>query len=519
MLSRLTTDLAYRINTSTRYANVKHFFFNLLENQEYKYKNIFDSLMIILILISIFILIKDVKQEASDRLLFINNVVISFVFLIEYTLRLWVSSSVTDIIIKQNEYDTMLSRKFSLYTAFIEIIKIKLKYILSFKAIIDLLAILPFFHQLRLLRIFIVFRVFKLFRYAKSIQVFVSVLQSKKFEFITLGIFAIIVTFISSVLIYAMEATHPDSMIKTFFEAFYWSLVTISTVGYGDISPITQEGRTVALFVIVAGIAVFSFTTSLIVTAFTQKLDEIKDMKVEEDISKMKEFYLVCGYESIAKDVVKKLSINSNVIILDEDENRVKTAKSDGFNALNYDPGNVDSYKKLHINIQTQVKAVLCLRECDVENVYSTLTIRSFNKDIFILSILMDEINRSKLIFAGVDELLYAKELVGMIAKELVGKRVAFEAIHELRTNINGIDMQEIIVNKRILENFNLISDFDNKKFRLILLGIYKQSEKKFVFNPQDNIKLEEGDYLIVIGNEVFIKEFDKYLHSDIKSA
>jgi len=249
--------------------------------------------------------------------------------------------------------------------------------------------------------------VFKLFRYAKSIQIFVSVFKSKQFEFITLLVFASIVVFVSSVFIYVVEANHPNSSINTFFEAFYWSIVTISTVGYGDLFPVTVFGRVVAIFVIMAGIAVFSLTTSIIVTAFTQKLDEIKDIKIENEILKMKEFYLVCGYEDIAKEVLKKLTISSKVIILDEDENRIKSAKLDGFNAFNYDPGSVESYKKLHIDIKTQVKAVLCLRESDVENVYTALTIRSFNKEIFVLSLLMHETNRNKLIFAGVNELLY----------------------------------------------------------------------------------------------------------------
>lgn len=514
MLSRLITNAAYRINTSSRYAGVKHFFYNLLENSNYRYKNIFDAFMIMLILLSVYILIVDVKQTLHPYLEFINSVVISLVFFVEYILRLWITSSVTEIIIKQNEYDTMLSRKFQLSSALKEVVKTKLSYIFSLKAIIDLLAILPFFHELRLLRIFILFRVFKLFRYAQSTQFFLSVIISKKFEFITLLMFASIVIFVSSVLIYVMEANNPNSSINDFFKAIYWSIVTISTVGFGDITPVSEEGRVVAMFVIVAGIAVFSFTTSLVVTAFTQKLDEIKYMKIEEDVSKMKDFYLVCGYEGIAKDVIKKLTRNSDVIILDEGEQRVKNAKDDGFNAFNYDPGSVESYKKLNINMQKQVRAVLCLRESDVENVYSTLTIRSFNKDIPILSILMDEANRGKLVFAGVNEILYVKELVGMIAKELVGKRVAFDVIHELRTNLHGIDIQEIIINKRILENFRFIQDIESKRFRLVLLGVYNGIDKRFIFNPKPDLEIVEGDYLIVIGNLFFIKEFDRYLHS-----
>ena len=513
LIKRSIVDFAYYLNTSESYKKRKRFFHNLLENSNYKYKKYFDIFMITLIFISVVILIREVKSHVNDSFLFFNNYIISIIFLLEYILRVWISSSVSKVIIQQSEHDVMLDEKFNLFKAIQEIFRVKFKYIFSFKAVIDLLAIIPFFHQLRLLRIFILFRVFKLFRYAKSIQTFTSVISAKKFEFLTLLIFASIIIFVSSVLIYVMEGNNPDSPIDTLFEAVYWSIVTISTVGFGDITPVTQEGRVVAMFVIVAGIGVFSFTTSLIVTSFTEKLDEIKDTKAIDDIAKIKEFYLICGYENVAKEVAKELSKNNKVIILEEDSHKAEMAKKDGFVALNYDPGSIQSYKKLRINIETQVKAILCLSYSDVENLYTALTVRSFNKDVFILSILKNKMNRNKLSFAGVNEIFYEKELVGIIAKEFVGQPVAFEAIHALRSNYNNIDVQEIIITQRVLDSYLTVGKLDNIKYRIVLLGVYKNNKKRFFFNPIDSTILEVGDYILVIGNSQFLKEFSTHLN------
>ncbi|MDA7817696.1 ion transporter [Sulfurimonas sp.] len=513
MLKSLIVNIAYWINTSRRYAKVKSFFYNLLENSNYKYKKYFDICMITLIFISVVILVREVKSHVDDYLLYFNNYIISIIFLIEYLLRLWVSSSISKVIIEDSEYDAMIGEQFRISKSLKKIVTTKLRYMLSFKAIIDLLAIIPFFHQLRLLRIFILFRVFKLFRYAKSIQTFTSVIAAKKFEFLTLLIFASIIVFVSSVLIYVMEANRADSPIDTLYEAVYWSIVTISTVGYGDITPSTEAGRMVAMAVIVAGIAVFSFTTSLIVTAFTEKLDEIKDTKLIDDVAKMKEFYLICGYESVSKEVAKKLTIKNKVIILEESKEKAELAKKDGFFVLNYDPGSIDSYKKLRIDIGTQVKAILCLGLSDVENVYTSLTVRSFNKDVYILSILKNKTNKNKLISAGVNEVFYEKELVGIIAKEFSGQPVAFEAIHSLRSNFNGIDMQELVVSERILGNFTNVGQLQNNKYKIVLLGVYNKIEKKFLFNPTDSTELELGDYLLIIGNIQYIQEFTNFLN------
>jgi voltage-gated potassium channel len=520
MLKRWILDFAYYLDTSKSYQRRKRFFYDILENDKNRYKKYIDTFMITLIFISVGVLIREVKFHVNDYLMFFSNYIISFIFFIEYILRLWVSSSVSKVIVNRAEHDTFLHQEVNLFKAFKEILRVKLQYMLTPKAIIDFLAILPFFHELRLLRIFILFRVFKLFRYAKSFQTLSSVLATKKFEFLTLGIFASVVIFVSSVLIYVMEGNNPASPINTFFEAIYWSIVTISTVGYGDITPVSHEGRFVAILVITAGIAVLAFTTSLFVSAFTEKLDEIREIKTIEDVSKLKKFYLICGYTEVAKEVARKLSCSkNNIIIIDENNENIEAAKKDGYTALNYDPGEIESYKKLNINMDTQVKSILCLREDDIKNVYAALTIRSLNKNVFILSLLMNDSNRKKLDFAGINSVVYPQELVGLITKELVGKPVAFEVIHELRSETADVKIDELGITQRIVDNFTTVGDLGNIDYRVVLLGVYKHKKDRFYFNPIDSTLLDVGDYLLVVGYHNFILEFEKYLHTKVKNG
>ncbi|MFK5936804.1 MAG: ion transporter [Sulfurimonas sp.] len=517
IFKRFIVDSSYAINGAKGYQNKKRFFINLLDNDEYKYKKYFDISMIILIFSSIAILIREVKHELPFHLIFFNSYIISIIFFIEYLLRLWIYGNVTQVIIKRYEYDSYLGREFRLDKALRNIVNLKLTYVFSLRAIIDLLAVLPFFHELRLLRVFILFRVFKLFRYTKSFQTLASVLATKKFEFLTLAMFASIVIFVSSVLIYVMEANNPNSPINTLYEAVYWSIVTISTVGYGDVTPVTDEGRFVAMLVIIAGISVLAFTTSLFVSAFTEKLDEIREMKSIEDIAKIKKFYLVCGYEEIAREVALSLhKRHKHIIVLDENIDNINNAKNDGFIAIHYDPGSIESYKKLNIDIHTQVESVLCMKSDDVQNVYTALTVRSINKEIPILSLLINEVNRKKLQYAGVNEIIYPQELVGMIVKELVGQPVAFEAVHELRTEESSIIIDEIVITESILKNYAMVGELDNKRYRIVLLGVYKKHNGYFYFNPLDETFLEEGDYLLVIGNKVFISDFENSLHKKV---
>jgi len=511
--NRYLVDFAYFLKTSVSYQRKKRFFYNILENDDYKYKKYFDIFMMFLIFSSVSILIYEVKRDVHDYLNIFNSYVISFIFFIEYMVRLWVHSSISKVIIHQDEYADLLDKDFSLWFVVRKVINDKLEYILSVKAIIDLLAIMPFFHELRLLRIFILFRVFKIFRYAKSFQTFASVLASKKFEFFTLAMFASIIIFVSSVLIYVMEANNPTSSIKSLYEAFYWSIVTISTVGYGDVVAISYEGRFVAMVVILSGIAVMAFTTSLFVSAFTEKLEEIKENKTILDVAKTKNICIICGYENIAKEVARNLlKAKFDVLVLDDNKQRIQKAKKDGLTILEYNPGAIESYKKLNIDLSTKVKAILCLREDDVENVYTALTVRSINKDVYMMSLLMNQQNRKKLLYSGVNEIIYDKEFVGLVVKEYIGQPVAFEAIHELRSENSNIKIKEISLTERIVSNITNVKELENINFRVLLLGIYKKSSKRFFFNPLKNTMLESGDIILVMGNYIFIKEFEKSL-------
>ncbi|PHM16651.1 MAG: potassium transporter TrkA [Sulfuricurvum sp. PD_MW2] len=509
MIGRWIVGIAFFLHDSLRYRRVKKFFHNLLENPAYPYKKFFDYTMMVLIVISVYILVHHVKYEVKPDWLFFNNYVISVIFMIEYLLRLWVYSDNSKVIIEQYEHDLFLQRPFKILVAFRQIIITKSKFVFSLSAIIDLLAIMPFFHEMRLLRVFILFRVFKLFRYAKSLQQFVSILASKKFEFLTLGVFASVIITVSSVLIYVMEANNPESPINTLFEAVYWSVVTIFTVGYGDFVPVTSEGRTVAMVIIVAGIAVIAFTTSIVVSAFTEKLDEIKEDKLIDDVSKFDQFYLICGYGPLAAQVARRFLKNGKqVIIIESNHQKVAEAQKEGFLALAYNPASLHSYHTIRINFETQVIAAILLEESDVLNVYTALTIREISKKVKILSILLHHENRRKLTLAGIDEVVYTQELVGLMSKEVSGRPVAFEVIHALRSENNGVFIEEIVLDTLMAQHFFETTKHSMFHKRLIVLGVYKQLSQSFFFNPSNTLVIEEGDVVIVVGTRSLIDEF-----------
>jgi len=516
LLSSFLVNTAYYLKNSQQYKHKKNFFFNLLENNSYPYKRYFDLFMMALIFSSVAILITEVRHQISSFWSVFNNYIISFIFLVEYLLRFWVISDSSGIVIDQYERDELLQRRFRARHALFKIVVAKWNHVRSPAAIIDLLAIMPFFHELRLLRLFILFRVFKIFRYTQNMQYFGYVLSHKKFELLTLLTFASVVVFVASVLIYVMESNNPDSPINTLFDAFYWSVVTISTVGYGDVTPVTSEGRSVAIVVIISGIAVISFATSIVVTAFTEKLDDIRENKIIADVKGLKHFYLICGYGIVARQTASKLR-RSGRVVLETDHQRIKEAKDNQLYALQLDAASLSSYQKMGLDFEKQVSAVILLEESDISNVYTALTLRSIDQNMTILSQLHEKQNRRKLQLAGVNHIVYAQELIGLLSKEYSGRPIAFETMSMLRAEESGTAMEEVVVDERIAANFTNVDDLHIRRHRLLLIGLSKARDDGFVFNPPPETLLEKGDIMIIAGEHSMISEFRLFIHKRLR--
>jgi voltage-gated potassium channel len=130
-ISKGFVDLSYTLQASRTYQRTKHFFYSLLEDDSYPYKRYFDYVMMLLILSSVMLLIRQVKYPLPEYAVIYNDFIISFIFLIEYLLRLWVYSSISKELIHQYEKDEFLGLKFRPLKALSKALRIKWKYVSS----------------------------------------------------------------------------------------------------------------------------------------------------------------------------------------------------------------------------------------------------------------------------------------------------------------------------------------------------------------------------------------------------
>lgn len=226
-----------------------------MEDNTTKKGRFFDYIIQLLIFLSLISLsvetLPNIPEKASVALRYFE-VFSVLIFSIEYLLRLWVS-------------------------------KKPLSYIFSFYGIIDILAILPFymvtFLDLRFLRAFRILRIFralKVIRYNKAIERFGAAFKLVKEEFVLFFACALILIFISSAGIFYFEHEAQPETFKSIFHSAWWAIVTLTSVGYGDVYPITLGGRIFTFFVLMVGLGIVTVPAGLVASALS-KAREIED--------------------------------------------------------------------------------------------------------------------------------------------------------------------------------------------------------------------------------------------------
>jgi len=481
---------------------------DILTNPRNPHKIYIDIVIIFLIVTSVFILIYDVKYPVPEYFHIYDIYLVSFVFAIEYLLRLWVHSNLSEHIVQEYNDARYLQRDFSLWMPLKTGLAEKLQYMLTPAALIDLLAILPAYRPLRFLRIFVLFRILKLLRYTKSIKQFMEVLSNKKFELLTLLFLLFFIVMVAGIAMYVLEEKlNPN--IESLFDAIYWALVTISTVGYGDISPITPEGRTVSIVIIISGIAMISFSTSVIVSAFSEKLIELKENRIIEQINKSKSFLLICGYGQMAKMFLRQDETERlNYIILDNNLEKVEQARKDGYIAIHEDASRFDVLNKF--NTQHAEITILCLADNDVENIYIALNAKSITDKIKVIARASSSAMMSKFEYAGVDHVLLPNMVANTMIHTAITQPTMYKAIHAILTGKNIARIDEVHVNDYPTLIGKTIESLSFRNAKLLFMGIERKGE--FMFNPALCNCIESHDILLVMGRQISLDYF-KTLH------
>ena len=236
----------------------------IVERSDTSAGRVFDLMIQALILVSVVTFaietLPDLSSTTRQALRIIETVIV-ILFTIEYLLRLYVADR-------------------------------KMGYVLSFYGIIDLVAVLPFYlavgidlTSLRIFRMMRIFQLMKILRYNKAIDRFSRAFVIAREEIVLFSMVTGILLYISALGIYYFESEAQPEIFKSVFHSLWWAVATLSTVGYGDMYPITPGGRIFTFFILVIGLGIVAVPTGL----FSSALSKVRMEEQEEEKNKNNE--------------------------------------------------------------------------------------------------------------------------------------------------------------------------------------------------------------------------------------
>jgi len=236
-----------------------------------QYSDLFLSTLIILNLLAVSLESVESIGNVFRYQFYIFELFSVSIFIFEYLLRIWATGA---------NGDGSLSSSF----------KARLKYILGFTGIIDLLAILPsllpllFSVDLRWLRVLRLLRLLKISHYSSALEDLFSAINHERSSFAAASYLFVLALFFASSLMYVAENSVQPEKFSSIPETMWWSLITLTTVGYGDVSPISPFGKIIGAFTAIMGVFSVALLTGIVANAFAYQVAQRKAI-LEAEIS------------------------------------------------------------------------------------------------------------------------------------------------------------------------------------------------------------------------------------------
>jgi voltage-gated potassium channel len=299
-----------------------------------------------------------------------------------------------------------------------------------------------------------------------------------------------------------------------FLDAFYMTVITLSTVGFSERYPLSQRGEVFTIIIILLGVGVtiylFGSVAQLMIEGRFKTIFERRAM--EKKIKSLKNHYVICGYGRIGQHICKHLQKHKvPFVIIDKDYQVAQKAQEEGFLCVEGEATKEEVLLKAGIKNALGLISVVGF---DADNVYIILTAKDINSSLRIISRAAEEEAVKKLKKAGANKVISpynigAHTIARIITHPLITDFLAL-TIHE------GIELQmeEIPIGQGTkIKDVNLQQSSLRQRFDVIVVAI-KKSSGEMLFNPSSETVISCGDILIVLGKPDKLKELEVTLDS-----
>jgi len=335
------------------------------------------------------------------------------------------------------------------------------------------------------------------------IRVFIKEINRRVFKIIGLLIF--IIVFGTSGYMYLEN--------YSFIDALYMTFITITTVGYSEVIPLSDPGKIFTILLIVFSLGVIGFIISslgkYIVEGFLSK--RIRDYKINKKIMKSKDHVIVCGFGRNGRQaVIELLEHNELVVVIDRNEERIEMVKAFSEDLL-YVYGDATHDEDLIKAGIKEAKALITAMPNDADNVYVVLTARELNSKLRIIARSSELKADVRLKRAGADNVVMPDRIGGVRMAELVSRPDIVEFIDRIFLHSSSIESVPCKTMASCFENCSIKELNIRNQSGASIIGV-KDSDGEYIFNPSSDFLLKNDQKLFVIGSPEQVDRLSKLL-------
>jgi voltage-gated potassium channel len=292
-------------------------------------------------------------------------------------------------------------------------------------------------------------------------------------------------------------------------DSLYTTVITLSTVGYGDFYPLTGEGRMFTIFLVIFGVGTMLYTVVL----FTETMIEARFRsilgrgKLEKMLKKLNNHYIICGCGRIGYLICKELSAEKfNFAVIDNNPETIQKIEEEGF--IFY-KGDATQDKTLIAAGIKRAKGIVCALPTDAENLYVILTAKELNPDIYILSRSEEIESERRLLRAGADRVISPYTLGGMRMAMAISRPAMLDFI-EITTRRQSLElrMEELAICTGSPVIGKSLEESEIRQLYGLIIVAVKKDTGQMIFNPQANYIISMGDKLIALGEDKNVSRF-----------
>lgn len=297
----------------------------------------------------------------------------------------------------------------------------------------------------------------------------------------------------------------------SWIDAFYMTIITITTVGFGEVHPLDDTAKIFTIFLILAGVVILGYALSIITEYIFSKnnFEELKQKKMQKKIDSFKNHIIICGYGRNGKQAAKKLlAYDKHFVVIEKNKELIDNSQND---SIPFVFGNANEDEVLlQAGVDRASNLILAMPN-DAVNLFVVLSARQLNNKLKIISRASQETSYSKLKLAGADNVILPDKIGGDHMASLVVIPDLMEFVDNLsiigkyNTNIEEIAVEKLYNTYEI----KTIRDLDlRRKTGCTVIG-YKDVQGEYIVNPEAEIKLEPNSKVIVLGRPEQIEKLN----------